>query len=230
MRGWWHFFYLAGLGERRSFYRFSSRCPDLTQRGNRNGSPFTLPPPCGGEKLVRGRWRLFYLAGLGERRPFYGFSGRCPDLTQRGNRNGSPFTLPPPCGGEKPVRGWWRLFYLVGLGERRLFYRFSGRCPDLTQRGNRKGSPFTLPPPCGGEKLVRRWWRLFAAIMRASRGGRLFLYREYYLRGDIRRVGARAVRGSWCRGRARRAGRRRRPHAAEGRGARPGRGGLPCGP
>ena len=23
-------------------------CPDITQRGNRNGSPFTLPPPCGG--------------------------------------------------------------------------------------------------------------------------------------------------------------------------------------
>ena len=65
----------------------------------------------------------------------------------------------------------------------------------------------------------------FAAIMRASRGGRLFLYGEYYLRGDIR-----AVQESWCRGRARRAGRRRRPHAAEGRGARPGRGGLPCGP
>ena len=103
----WRLFYLAGLGERRSFYRFSGRCPDLTQRGNRNGSPFTLPPPCGGEKSVRGWWRLFYLAGLGERRSFYGFSGRCPDLTQRGNRNGSPFTLPPPCGGEKPVRGLW---------------------------------------------------------------------------------------------------------------------------
>ena len=103
-------------------------------------------------------WRLFYLAGLGERRPFYRFSSRCPDLTQRGNRNGSPFTLPPPCGGEKLVRGWWRLFYLVGLGERRLFYRFSSRCPDLTQRGNRNGSPFILPPPCGGGKLVRGWW------------------------------------------------------------------------
>ena len=119
-------------------------------------------------------WRLFYLAGLGERRPFYRFSGRCPDVTQRGNRNGSPFTLPPPCGGEKLVRGRWRLFYLAGLGERRPFYGFSGRCPDLTQRGNRNGSPFTLPPPCGGEKPVRGWWRLFAAIMRASRGGRLF--------------------------------------------------------
>ena len=23
-------------------------------------------------------------------------------------------------------------------------------CPDITQRGNRHGSPFTLPPPCGG--------------------------------------------------------------------------------
>ena len=51
-------------------------------------------------------WRLFYLAGLGERRLFYSFSSRCPDLTQRGNRNGSPFTLPPPCGGEEPVHGW----------------------------------------------------------------------------------------------------------------------------
>ena len=25
-----------------------------------------------------------------------------------------------------------------------------GLCPDITQRGNRHGSPFTLPPPCGG--------------------------------------------------------------------------------
>ena len=155
-------------------------------------------------------WRLFYLVGLGERRLFYRFSSRCPDLTQRGNRNGSPFTLPPPCGGEKPVRGLWRLFYLVGLGERRPFYRFSSRCPDLTQRGNRNGSPFTLPPPCGGEKLVRGWWRFFAAIMRASRGGRLFLYGEYYLRGLCGGVGAgRGPAGPAA------AGGRTRPKAAE---------------
>ena len=152
----------------------------------------------------------FLFGGSWGTQAFYRFSGRCPDLTQRGNRNGSPFTLPPPCGGEKPVRGWWRLFYLVGLGERRHFYRFSSRCPDLTQRGNRNGSPFTLPPPCGGEKLVRRWWRLFAAIMRASRGGRLFLYREYYLRGDIRRVGARGGPAGPAA-----AGGRTRPKAAE---------------
>ena len=60
---------------------------------------------------------------------------------------------------------------------------------------------------CDNESLP--WWEAF------SIRGVLFA-------GDIR--------GSWCRGRARRAGRRRRPHAAEGRGARPGRGGLPCGP
>ena len=104
----------------------------------------------------------------------------------------------------------WRLFYLAGLGERRPFYSFSGHCPDLTQRGNRNGSPFTLPPPCGGEKPVRGWWRLFAAIMRASRGGRLFLYGEYYLRGICRGVGA----GGGPAGPAA-AGGRTRPEAAE---------------
>ena len=57
---------------------------------------------------------------------------------------------------------------------------------------------------------MRGWWRLFAAIMRTSRGGRLFLYGEYYLRGDIRRVGA----GGGPAGPAA-AGGRTRPKAAE---------------
>ena len=64
---------------------------------------------------------------------------------------------------------------------------------------------------------------------KASRGGRLFLYREYYLRGDIRRVGARAVRGSWCRERARPAGPPRRPPPAERPRAPPSPGGRPRG-
>ena len=109
----------------------------------------------------------------------------------------------------------WRLFYLAGLGERRPFYGFSGRCPDLTQRGNRNGSPFTLPPPCGGEKLVHGWWRLFAAIMRASRGGRLFLYGEYYLRGMCGGVGAGGVGAGRGPAGPAAAGGRTRPKAAE---------------
>ena len=122
-----------------------------------------------------GLWRLFYLVGLGERRPFYGFSSRCPDLTQRGNRNGSPFTLPPPCGGEDLVRGWWRLFYLVGLGERRPFCRFSSRCPDLTRRGEPQWFPLHTSPSLRRRKVCARvvaffccnneslpWWEAFS--------------------------------------------------------------------
>lgn len=37
----------VGLGSTCPVQR-GALCPDITQRGNRNGSPFTLPPPCGG--------------------------------------------------------------------------------------------------------------------------------------------------------------------------------------
>ena len=70
----------------------------------------------------------------------------CPDITQRGNRNGSPFTLPPPCGGT--VAFMFRASFLL-VGNTCPVQR-GGLCPDITQWGNRHGSPFTLPPPCGG--------------------------------------------------------------------------------
>lgn len=37
----------------------------------------------------------------------------------------------------------------VGLGNTCPVQR-GALCPDITQRGNRHSSPFTLPPPCGG--------------------------------------------------------------------------------
>ncbi len=40
--------------------------------------------------------------------------GLCPDITQRGNRNGSPFTLPPPCGGT--VAFMFRASFLLAWG------------------------------------------------------------------------------------------------------------------
>ena len=104
----------------------------------------------------------------------------------------------------------WRLFYLAGLGERRPFYRFSSRCPDLTQRGNRNGSPFTLPPPCGGEKPVRGWWRFFCCNNESLPWWEAFSIREYYLRGMCGGVGA----GGGPAGPAA-AGGRTRPKAAE---------------
>ena len=116
----------------------------------------------------------------------------------------------------------WRLFYLAGLGERRPFYRFSGRCPDVTQRGNRNGSPFTLPPPCGGEKFVRRWWRLFCCNNES-----LPWWEAFSIRGSIicRGCAGELVQGEDPQG---------RPPQAAARGRRPRspprRGGLPCGP
>lgn len=47
----------------------------------------------------------------------------------------------------------------VGLGSTCPVQR-GGLCPDITQRGNRNGSPFTLPPPCGGT-VAFTLWRLF---------------------------------------------------------------------
>ena len=41
----------------------------------------------------------------------------------------------------------------VGLGSTCPVQR-GGLCPDITQRGNRNGSPFTLPPPCGGDDCL----------------------------------------------------------------------------
>ena len=122
-----------------------------------------------------------------------------------------PSHFPLPCGGRDGVllgafSIWW---VLENAG---FFYGFSSRCPDLTQRGTRNGSPFTLPPPCGGEKLVRRWWRLFCCDNESLPWWEAFSIRGVLFAGDMR--------GSWCRGRARRAGRRRRPHAAA-RGRRP---------
>ena len=70
--------------------------------------------------------------------------------------------------------------------------------------------PSHFPLLAEEESLCAGGGVFFAAIMRASRGGRLFLYGEYYLRGDIRRVGA----GGGPAGPAA-AGGRTRPKAAE---------------
>ena len=50
----------------------------------------------------------------------------------------------------------WRLFYLAGLGERRLFYRFSGRCPDLTRRGEPQWFPLHTSPSLRRRKACAR--------------------------------------------------------------------------
>ena len=45
-------------------------CPDITQRGNRNGSPFTLPPPCGG--MIAFMFRASFLLAWGTPAPCSG--------------------------------------------------------------------------------------------------------------------------------------------------------------